>query len=155
VILRSDKVADSANQGAFSLIEAMVAIGALGMLTLGVFGGLWACFQTTQLTRENLRATQILQQATEVLRLCNWDQTNPSSNYIPTSLTVPYDNANSNSLNYQVSVTITNPPSSMTDVYTNDLRMVTFRVTWTSGKVQRARSMTTFVSQYGIQNYVW
>jgi type II secretory pathway pseudopilin PulG len=143
-----------ASSAGFSLIEAMMAVAAFALLTLGVFGGLSACFQTTQITRENLRATQVLQQATEVLRLCNWNQSNPSSNFIPTSLTVPYDSANSNGLNYQVSVVITNPPG-MTDVYTNDLRMVTIQVTWTSGNIQRTRSMTTFASQYGLQNYVW
>lgn len=129
-------------------------MAAFAVLSLGLFGGFSTCFQITQVTRENLRATQIMQQSMEVLRLCNWSQTNPSSNYIPTSLSVPYDAATSNSLAYQVSVTITNPPT-MTDVYTNDLRMVTVQVRWTSGTAQRTRSMSTFVSQYGIQNYVW
>jgi Tfp pilus assembly protein PilV len=144
----------SGAKAGFSFVEAIVAVGALGLLTLGLFGGLWACFQTTQVTRENLRATQILQQSMEVLRLCNWSQTNPNSNFIPTSVSVPYDSANSNGLVYQVAVTITNAPG-MTDVYTNDLRMVTVQVTWTSGKATHTRSMSTFVSQYGIQNYVW
>jgi type II secretory pathway pseudopilin PulG len=138
----------------FSFIEAIIAVAAFALLSLGLFAGLSTCFQTTQVTRENLRATQIIQQSMEVVRLCNWNQTNPSSNFIPTSLSVPYDTASTNGLTYQVSVTITNPPS-MTDVYTNDLRMITVQVTWTSANVQHARSMSTFVSQFGIQNYVW
>ena len=132
----------------------MLAVGAMALLALAVFGALSATFQTTQVTRENVRATQVLQQTMEVLRLCNWDQTNPSSNFIPTSLSIPYDSSNTNGLAYQVSVAITNPVG-IADVYTNDLRMVTVQVTWTCGSVQRSRSMTTFVSHYGLQNYVW
>ena len=50
-------------------------------------------------------------------------------------------------------VTITNAP--IADTYSGDMRAVTIALSWTSGDVLRSRSMTTFVSRYGLQNYVY
>jgi prepilin-type N-terminal cleavage/methylation domain-containing protein len=149
--------ANGIRQGAFTLVEMVVATAILGIAGVSICGAIGFLFNSVQYARENLRATQILAQTTEVIRLCNWDQTNPTNNFIPTSLTVPYftDNATvTNGPFYQLSVTITNPPP-LGASYSNDLRMVVVNATWSSGRVTHSRSVSTYVSQWGLQNYVW
>ena len=50
-------------------------------------------------------------------------------------------------------VTVTNAP--ITESYSNDLRMIQIQLTWKSGGVLHKRQATTFVSQYGLQRYVY
>jgi type II secretory pathway pseudopilin PulG len=140
----------------FTLAETVVAIGAFGLVCAGLYAGISDAFSTVQVAREDLRATQIAAQTLEVIRLCSWSQSNPNTSFIPSSYSVPYDASGSvtGGMNYEVSVTITNAPG-ITAFYSNDLRMVLINVKWTSGKVQRTRTMSTYVSQYGLQNYVW
>jgi type II secretory pathway pseudopilin PulG len=142
---------------AFTLVETVLAIGVLGVACTGFCLGISMSFASIQVTREDMRATQILSQTMEVIRLCNWSQTNPASNFIPTSVTAPFYSSTSatNGITYQVSVTITNA-AAVTDSYSNDLRMVQVKVSWTSSNLQQhSRSMAAYVSQYGMQNYVW
>jgi prepilin-type N-terminal cleavage/methylation domain-containing protein len=142
---------------AFTLVEILVAMAILAIASASICSAIVFLSNSVRFARENLRATQILAQTTEVLRLCNWDQTNPASNYIPTTLTVPYftDNATvTNGPFYQLSVTITNPPP-LGAFYSNDMRMVVVTATWTSGRATLSNSVSTYVSQYGLQNYVW
>jgi prepilin-type N-terminal cleavage/methylation domain-containing protein len=149
--------ADGLRQGAFTLVEMVVAMAILGIVAGSICGAIGFLFNSVRYARENLRATQILAQTTEVIRLCNWAQTDPSINFIPTSLTVPYftDNATvTNAPLYQLSVTITNPPS-LGASYSNDMRMVVVSATWTSGGVTHSSSVSTYVSEWGLQNYVW
>jgi hypothetical protein len=88
-------------------------------------------------------------------RLCNWNQIVNSNGFIPQTFAAPFYTAGNgtNGPTYQGIVTITNVP--ITESYSNDLRRVTVAVTWASGNVQRQRSMTTFVSPYGIQTYTY
>ena len=44
-------------------------------------------------------------------------------------------------------------PTAANESYSDTLRQVTVSVGWISGGVPRIRSMTTLVSQYGIQNF--
>ena len=55
---------------------------------------------------------------------------------------------------YTGTVSVTNSPLSET-TYADDLRMIQIDLTWTSGNITRARQMTTYVSKYGLQNYVY
>ncbi len=125
---------------------------------MGLYGGLSFGFAEIQLSREDVRATQILEERMEVLRLFNWDQVVNQPGYIPATFTAPFYAANpSNSTGggfvYSGTVIVTNAP--ITENYSNDLRMIQVQVTWTSGKLTRTRQMTTFVSQYGVQKYVY
>jgi len=37
----------------------------------------------------------------------------------------------------------------------NSVKQVTVTVAWTSGSKTHSRSMSTYVSKYGAQNYIW
>src|SRR5207244_1512106 len=69
---------------AFSFVEALVATAVCGIMFLTVYAGLSSGFAILQLSRENLRGTQILQEKMESIRLYNWDQLTNAS-FIPTN----------------------------------------------------------------------
>ena len=50
-------------------------------------------------------------------------------------------------------MTIADAP--VTESYVADLRLVTVGVTWTSGNVRRHREMKSFISRYGLHNYIY
>src|SRR5262245_44575945 len=61
---------------AFTRPEVLVAVVVLTIVALGYYGGLSTGFVVLQSTRENLRATQIMMQKAEAIRLCTWSQLN-------------------------------------------------------------------------------
>jgi type II secretory pathway pseudopilin PulG len=139
---------------AFSLIEVVIAVGLAGIMFISLYAGFSSGFAVVQLARENLRGTQILQEKMETLRLYTWEQIN-TAGFIPTNFTdVFYATTQSASgLMYTGIVSIASAP--IAEPYSNDLKQVTIEVTWSSAKVLRKRTMTTFISHYGLQNYIY
>jgi Tfp pilus assembly protein PilV len=141
------------SQAAFTLVETVVAMLLLTLVCAGLYGGISTSFQNVQLTREGLRATQITEQTMEVIRLCTWSQSDPGTNFLPASFTAPYDSTGSTNHFFQVQVTVTNAPG-VTEVYSNDLRMVTVQAWWTNNNIARTRGMSTYVAKSGLLWYV-
>ncbi len=139
---------------AFSLIEVMVAVAIAGIVFVGVYSSFSTGFAVIQLARENLRGTQILQEKMETIRLYTWDQIN-TAGFIPANFTdVFYASSNSSSgLIYTGTVAIATAP--IAESYSNDMKLVTVEVTWASAHVVRRRQMSTLVSRYGLQNYIY
>jgi uncharacterized protein (TIGR02598 family) len=147
----------SLDQSAFTLIEVMVGVGVMGIMIVSLYAGFAFGFQQIRRARENVRATQVLQERMEVIRLVNWNDLN-SAGYIPTTFTEPFyadnpTNPPANSFYYTGTVQVTSAP--LTETYSNNLRMVKIELTWPSGNLIRTRQMTTFVAQSGIQRYVY
>lgn len=143
-------------QSAFTLVEVMVASTLIGIMVLAFMGSFSTCFQNIQLDRENSRAAQILLEKTELLRLYNWDQIvgNDTNTVVPATFSMPfYPDNNNGGFTYTGTVLITNAP--VTETYSNDMRFVTISLTWKSGNVQRTRTMSSYVSKYGLQNYIY
>lgn len=142
---------------AYSLAEVVVAVAILGMMLIGLFGGISYGFATTQASRENLRATQILIERLEGLRLYNWNQL-VYSNWVPptfTSYYYPLTNAGESAgILYSGTMVITNDGLPNTS-YAADLRAVIVSVNWTSAGIPRSRTLTTYVARYGMQNYIF
>lgn len=139
----------------FSLVEVMVAVSVSGVVFLSLYAGMSSGFAVAQLARENLRAGQILQEKMETIRLYTWQQIN-TAGFIPTNFTDSFNcgaTQSTSGLTYTGTVTIAAAP--MTEAYSNDLRLVTVEVRWASAKISRRREMTTLVSQYGLQNYIY
>jgi len=143
---------------AFTLVEVMMGVAVMAIMLVTLYGGFTFSFAQTRLARENVRATQILQEKMEVARLYNWDQVVNQPGYIPTNFTESFyannpTNTSTTNFVYSGTVLVTNAP--ITETYAGDLRMIQIQVTWKSGNVMRKRQMTTFVSQYGLQKYVY
>jgi uncharacterized protein (TIGR02598 family) len=143
-----------ARTAAFSLVEVTVGLGIVGTCVAALFSGFTTGFFTLRMARENLRATQILLQKTETLRLLSWDQLT-GTNSIPTTFTERYDpNASvDKGISYSGTITITACPVSSS--YSNDMKMVVVSVNWKTGSLDRNRSYTTYVARYGLQNYIY
>lgn len=144
---------------AFSLIEQLVGVSVVGVAVTSLYAAFSQGFAIIQVARENLRATQVLCEKVETIRLYTLDQiTNANfngGNFLPrtfTALFYPVGQTNIG-VTYQGSVTITNPPIAAN--YSNDLYFITFEVRWNSDDVQRRRSMSTFVARDGLQNYIY
>ncbi len=140
---------------AFTLVELIVAMAVIGVVVVALYGGISTGFSSVRLARENLRATQILVEKMEAIRLYDWDQLTAAS-FIPTNFFVPYDPAdttNTTKVIYSGQVSIT--PVSLAASYTNDLRLVTVQLTWNTAGLPRTRQLSTYVCRTGLQNYLY
>jgi prepilin-type N-terminal cleavage/methylation domain-containing protein len=143
---------------AFTLIEVMVSVGVMGVLLTSLYAGLAFGFGQIQVSREEERATQILSEKMEVVRLLSWDQLVNLPGYVPATFTASYSVMNPTNnlaaaLIYSGTVLVTNAP--IPESYSNDLRMMQIALTWQSRGLTHRRTMTTFASRYGLQNYVY
>ena len=141
----------------FTIIEVLVAAGILGVLVVALYSGMTSTTFSIRLARENLRATEIMLEKTECLRLYSWDQLTNSA-YVPTNFTAYYydsgaTNGVGTGITYNGSFFLSTLP--LADrTYSNDLRVLTMNLAWTSGGVGRSRTLKTYCARYGIQNYV-
>lgn len=138
------------------MIEVLVAVVVLAIVFVSLYSGISAGFAVVQLARENLRATQILQEKMETIRLYTWDQIN-TPGFIPTNFVEKFysvgTNAGNGGIAYTGRVTIANAP--ITESYSNELKTVNIQVRWVSANVVRTREMQTFVTRNGLQNYIY
>ena len=141
-------------ESGITLVDVMFGAIIIGVMVVGLYVGFSQGFAVIQLSRENLRATQILQEKMETVRLYTWDQVrNPG--FIPSTFTAPFYAIaeQSEGLIYSGRLTIANAP--VAESYANDLRLVTVEVTWNSGNVLRRRDMQSMISRYGLHNYIY
>jgi type II secretory pathway pseudopilin PulG len=139
--------------GGFSLVEVTVGMAVIGTTAIALFSGFTSGFFTMQMARENLRATQIMLEKTETLRLYSWDQIN-TGGFIPTSFTAPYDpNSTNTGIVYSGLMTIT--PCAIPTTFSNDMRTVTVKLDWKTGSLNRTRTFTTYIARNGLQNYIY
>ncbi len=132
---------------AFTLVETMVATLLLTSALVALYAAFSFGFGTIKLSQEDLRADQILVQKLETLRVYDWSKI--TNGYIPTDLTASF--STDGGVTYDVAAAVT--PAPVIESYSHTLRQVTVSLSWVSGGVLRNRSMTTFVSQYGLQTY--
>jgi type II secretory pathway pseudopilin PulG len=140
---------------AFTLVEVTLSLGILGLAVLAVYSGITAGISGIRMARENLRATQILIDKLEGIRLYTWSQLN-TPGFVPTSFVEPYDPLATNltsGIRYAGSVQIEPHPAATS--YAADMRVVRVSVQWQTGGLQRSRQMSTYVSKSGIQNYLY
>jgi len=135
----------------------MVAVVLVAVMGTALYAGIGVAFSQLRLSRENLRATQILEGKMEIVRQYNWNQVANYAGFIPTSFTESFyaDNPTNTPANfiYTGSVTVTNAP--IAETYSNDLKMIQINLAWKSGGTTHKRQATTFVSQFGLQRYVY
>lgn len=143
---------------AFTIAEVLVSVAIVGVVFVSLYLTISFCFAVTKSERENLRATQVVLQRMEGIRLFNWNQIadsnlNPANfqeQYVPAAGGVP---ASGIIYTGRVEVASVNldPPAT----YGSNMRKITVSVTWRSGNVLRSRSVSTYVAKDGIQNYIY
>jgi len=141
----------------FTMVEVLIAMGIAGLVFVTLYLGLAQCVSAVQSARYRLRATQILTEKLEAIRLYNWDQIN-TPGFIPKNFTEYYKPGKNSSLSpvgirFSGTITVTN--ALVQPAYDNTMRKVVAQVSWVSrGSIHQER-METLVSQYGIQNYLY
>jgi type II secretory pathway pseudopilin PulG len=165
---------------AFTIVEVVVGIALLGVVVAALYSGMTYGLARTAITREEMRATQVMLEKMEQLRLYTWDQVNYNYDpddpedptdpfdpedphdiadeldpfFIPVTFSAPFTPGltNAGDLMYFGTFTVTNVP--MTQLYSNHLRLVTVSITWTNGNNVKTRSMQTYFAKYGLQNNI-
>ena len=144
----------------YTLVEVLVSTALLGMMMAIFFTGIAGGYAIIDTFRQDLRATQILTQKTEAVRLCTWDQLNS----LPDSFKDYYyslgaTNSTANTV-YVGTIDVgsaTNVPSSAS--YQNNIKLVTISIVWTnrfgSQRVVHNRQVQTLVAYYGLVNYIY
>lgn len=132
-----------------------MATAVAGLMFGALYAGIAFGFNTIKFARENTRATQIMLEKMEIIRLYRWEQLT-SNGFVPTNtFTVPYYSigGTNSGLLYTGIVSITDTP--LTTSYATNMKQISITLNWSTGKTPRSRSMTTYVSQNGMQSYVW
>jgi prepilin-type N-terminal cleavage/methylation domain-containing protein len=152
----------SGGRGAFTLVEVMLAVVVAAVIFAAVGFGLTTGFNLVQISREQLRATQICLSRMEGIRLCRWDTQLFNPTFVPRTFTdyfypVGLNSATNAYVIYQGAVTLdTNLTLSPNPGYVSNLCKVTVQVTWTAkNNLVQTQKVTTLVSKNGVQNYVF
>ena len=149
------------DQRAYTVVETLVAVVILAIMLVSLYGGFTSGFAVVQVARENLRATQIMVQRIETLRLYNWEQVRNTSNFLKPAFTNWYDPSDTSKGTVYVGFVTTNAPAVGLAAYTNNMRAVTVTVYWTNHihgnntPLVRTRQMQTYVARYGMQSYLY
>jgi type II secretory pathway pseudopilin PulG len=139
---------------ASTMTEVIIAVAIVAIAGAGLMSTLGYGFALTKTLRENQRATQILLEKLETLRLYNWEQVNSNGFLSPTFTSVydPQDSARPG-ISYYGKVTVGGFPGSYG--YHTNMRKVTITLNWTNSQRPQSRSLITAVAKDGLQNYVW
>jgi type II secretory pathway pseudopilin PulG len=150
-----------AKASAYTMVEVLMGVCILGIMIVSLYSGFSSGFAVVQLSRDNLRATQILLQRVETLRLYNWNQVLDTTRYLNSTFKDRYDPISTNGTVYAGTIT-TNVPNISGAAYTNNMRLVTVTLFWTNyphkpatNIIVRSRQMQTYVARYGMQNYLY
>ena len=163
------RFAKSRRAGGFSLPEGLFGMAIIGVVFITLYTGMTTGFESIRRSRENLRATQILMERFETIRLYTWEQvTTPG--FIPTNFITYFEpayskistNASTNAILNHIAAsgipytgTVTVASSGISEAYSNDLRKITVELAWVSNGRSCRRSYSSFIARYGLQNYVY
>ena len=147
---------------AFAIAEVLVSVALMAIVFVSLYAGMSSGFAVIKTARENLRATQIMLERLEGIRLYNWDQL-CYSNMIPATFTTYYypsiTNGQSSGISYQGTISVAAPNLNPSATYADRMRAITVTLYWTNAngaaRVVHRRSMTTYSARDGVQNYVY
>jgi Tfp pilus assembly protein PilV len=143
------------NRQGTSLVDVITAVAIIAILCMGMVGSLTYGFYTMDTTRANQRATQIMLETVETIRLYNWSQVN-SNGFIPHTFTGSYDPqapAGKQGIIYYGTIA-TSTPTIGASINSNLMQM-TVTLTWTNRDIPHTRTASTLIAKDGIQNYVF
>ena len=156
---------NSIRHTAYTLVEVIVSVLVLAVMLVSLYGGFSSGFAVVKLARENLRATQIMMQKMETVRLLKWSQFLDTNNFLQPAFLDYYDpagtNGNATGATYRGFIS-TNAAAGLPNDYAANMRTVTVTIFWTNypqglatNGIVRTRQMQTLVARYGMQNYVY
>ena len=138
-----------------TLVDVIMAVAVIGIMSTGLVGSLCYGFYTMSMTRENQRATQIILETVETVRLFNWSQVN-TPGFIPPTFTGVYDPqapVGQQGITYYGSIQ-TNTVDVGATINSN-LMLMTVSLDWTNRGIPHHRTLDTLIAKDGIQLYVY
>lgn len=150
----SERSSTAKRAAGFTLVEVMVAMALMGITFVSLLAGISCGVHTIHVARENLRATQVMVEKTETIRLNSWEQITSGTN-LPTTFVEHFypRGEQSKGITYHGALKISDFPHPAN--YCADMRMVTVSVVWTNFGAAHTRQMITYVARNGMQNYVF
>jgi Tfp pilus assembly protein PilV len=146
-------------ESGFNAIEFLVGTAVVMIVSVSLYAGIASTFTTMGSARDRLRATQILLERVEGLRLYRWEDQLGNTALMPLSFTNYYyefaADTESKGIPYIGTVTITDADLSPSATYTDLMRKIVVSVSWISSGISNYNSLTTYASRDGIQNYVY
>jgi hypothetical protein len=148
----------------YTFAEVLVAAGILGFVATTLYGAFAAGFCLIQTTRENLRATQIMMQKMESIRLFTWSQVCDTNQYLKPLFAEAYDplgaSNQSSGAKYVGYMSAAVPATGdLPEAYRTNMRTITVTLYWTNyigaKPIVHSREMQTRVARNGMQNYIW
>jgi len=151
--IRPNLIQSQTVRSGFTLVELMVSISIIAISFVSVYMGISSAFGVVQSTRDDLRATQILNEKMETMRLYTWTQI-MDPGVIPASFTNWYYEAAqvNEGTRYVGSVSFTAPGFS--NSFSAGMRKVTVAVRWVNGTRTNVRETVSLVSSNGLQSYI-
>jgi hypothetical protein len=145
----------TSNQRAFTFVEVVIATAITLVMFISFYAAMSSGVETIRVARENLRATQIIVSRMEGIRLFRWDQLT-NTTLLPANFTENFYPNGNQGITYTGAVSVAaaalaSPASS----YSSNMYQITIQLNWHSFGPLRTRQMSTYCSQYGVQNYVW
>ena len=142
----------------FTMTEVIFGFAIFGLVFAALLTGLTWNVSTIKFARETVRATQIMEDKLDTIRLYSWEQiTTPgfitSEFYAPFSPTNALSNFEASGVVYTGLITIATSP--LTETYYSNIMRITVDLYWPSAAGVRRAQMSTFVSKYGLQGYIY
>ena len=157
-------------EAAFTLVEVVISTALIALMSIALFSGISQGLAVVSIARENLRATQIMIEKVELLRLYSWTELN-TSGFVPGAFAerlMPSSATNSSTVADTVDAlptpsgagtvfvgTIRLSSPGLDTSYNDNMKLATLTVTWTNGNIVRTRSMQTLVAEKGIHDYIY
>lgn len=142
-----------------TLVEVVMATGIIAVMGAGVISSINYGLCIMRIARENQRATQVMLEKLEAIRLYNWTQVT-NSGFIPATFSAAYDPTSASGEQgtiYYGTMSVTVPSFiGTTPNYAPSIRQFNVSVSWTNaGGLSHYRALSTYVAQNGMQNYVY
>jgi prepilin-type N-terminal cleavage/methylation domain-containing protein len=147
---------------AFTIVEVLVAVTIMGMAIAALMVATSSGLRTIKQAREDLRATQIMAQRLETIRLLTWKQLNDTKYFNTDIFTDYYDADKSTGTVYYGKCELLSCPYSVD--YASSLKTVRITLTWTNGVLStngvrfpyaHFRTNDTLVCSNGLQSYIY
>ena len=161
--LKLDGTKPGAHSGsqAYTLAEVLIAVLFIALMTVSFYAALSGGFAVIKAARENLRATQIMLEWTEGIRLYKWSQINDPA-YLAQTFVQRYDplgaGTNAGGVVYAGKLDLSTPIN-VPAAYQSNMLALTVTLYWTNAtrnaNIVRMRQMQTYIARSGLQNYVF
>jgi prepilin-type N-terminal cleavage/methylation domain-containing protein len=145
-----------ADRSAFTLVEVITAMTIIALVFIVLHFGIAQSFAVVRTCRESLRASQILEEKMETVRLYKWEDINTTGFVRPDISDYYYpDPAGGAGSGAHYTGTLTVSDAGIIEGYRDDMKLFVAKLDWTTSGIKHHREMQTFVSRYGLQNYVY